>query len=104
MIFHMIWILPAGPYPMAELSSSVAPKASKMGSPFGRRSPVKVLENPLGKAEGAQGSGGRSARGPRGPSGSTCVSRPRVDLRGPLGGGAVGAVEGQTVRGHRGTP
>lgn len=95
MIFHMIWILPAGPYPMAELSSSVAPRASKIGSPFGRRSPVKVLENPLGKAGGAQGSGGSSARGPRGPSGSTCVSRPRVDPRGPLGSGAVGAVEAQ---------
>lgn len=42
---------------MAELSSSVAPRASKIRSPLGRRSPVKVLENPLGKAGGAQGRG-----------------------------------------------
>lgn len=33
-------------HPMADESSSVVPKASKIRSSFGRLSPVKVLENP----------------------------------------------------------
>lgn len=39
-------------HPMAELSSSVVPRASKMRSPFGLLSPVKVLEKPLRSNEG----------------------------------------------------
>lgn len=99
-----VWILP---YPMAELSSSVAPRASKIRSPFGRRSPVKVLENPLGKAGGAQGSGGELCPRPPGPPGlylslpSSCRSSgPARQRRGRGCGGTDREGEGHSVRGE----